>query len=209
MMLAHDIGTPLSIARSYLVGIRDRVDAGLKQPAILAEEELARVGDQCRRALESLQLESARSPLHFVMSDPRALIEKTASRLQAVAGERRIITQLPPTAPHVYCDPDAVQEALINLGDNALKYSPESEPIRMSLRVTRRAVVFEVADQGDGLDKAALAKLSQPFHRGGQEVAGTGLGLYVSRRIAERHEGRLRIQSKLGMGSTFGIELPR
>jgi signal transduction histidine kinase len=200
MMLAHDIGTPLTIARSYLVGIRDRVGPNLKKPAMLAEEELARVGAQCRRALDSLQLETARSPLHRVWADPRALLTETVRRLQEVAGLRRIITEVPARAP--------LQEALINLGDNALKHSPGTRPIWMRLRVTPAAVVFEVRDRGDGLDAATLARLSQPFQRGNGGVPGTGLGLYVARRIAERHDGRLLVESELGKGSTFGIELP-
>jgi signal transduction histidine kinase len=208
MMLAHDIGTPLSIARSYLVGIQDRAGPDLRKAAMHAEEELARVVAQCRRALESLQLESARSPLHRVMADPGVLLEETARRLQEVAGRRRIILKLPSKAAPVYCDPEAIQEALINLGDNALKYSPRSKSIRMGLRVSAATVVFEVVDRGEGLDAATLARLSQPFQRGTSEVAGTGLGLYVSRRIAERHNGRLLIESRLGEGSTFAIELP-
>ena len=208
MMLAHDISTPLSIARSYLVGIRDRVGPSLKKPTLDAEEELSRVVAQCRRALESLQLESARSPLHRVMADPRALLEETARRLQAVAGQRRIIVRLPSKAPPIYCDPEAIQEALINLGDNALKHSFGWKPIRMRLRVTPNTVVFDVIDEGDGLDAETLARLSQPFQRGSNGVPGTGLGLYVSRRIVERHDGRLLIESTLGKGSTFALELP-
>ena len=208
MMLAHDISTPLAIARSYLAGIRDRVGPNLKKPAVLAEEELARVGAQCRRALDSLQMESARSPLHRVMADPKALLTETARRLQAVAGLRRIITRVPIQASEIYCDPDAVQEALLNLGDNALKHSPGTKPIWMRLRMTPMVAVFEVIDRGNGIDAEMLARLSQPFERGNGEVPGTGLGLYVARRIAERHGGRLVVESELGKGSTFRIELP-
>jgi signal transduction histidine kinase len=208
MMLAHDISTPLTIARSYLAGIRDRVGPNLRKPAELAEEELARVTVQCRRALDSLQMESARSPLHRVMADPKLLLTETARRLQTVAGLRRIITRVPIRAPQIYCDPDAVQEALINLGDNALKHSPGIKPIWMRLRITSMVAVFEVLDRGDGLAPDMLARLSQPFQRGHGGAPGTGLGLYVARRIAERHGGRLLVQSELGKGSTFAIELP-
>jgi signal transduction histidine kinase len=208
LMLAHDIGTPLTIARSYLAGIRDRAGPNLRKPAEMAEEELARVGAQCRRALDSLQLESARSPLHRVMADPKLLLTETARRLQAVAGLRRIITRVPIQAAQIYCDPEAVQEALINLGDNALKHSPGTKPIWMRLRMTSMVAVFEVVDRGPGLDATVLGRLSQPFQRGNGEVPGTGLGLYVARRIAEGHGGRLVIQSEPGKGSTFGIELP-
>jgi signal transduction histidine kinase len=173
-----------------------------------AEEELARVVAQCRRALESLQLESARSPLHRVRADPKSLLTETARRLQEVAGPRRILVRVPARAPQIYCDPDAVQEALINLGDNALKYSPGTKPIWMRLRVTSRVVAFEVVDKGEGLDRETMARLSQPFQRASNGVPGAGLGLYVARRIAEGHDGRLLIESKLGKGSTFGIELP-
>lgn len=208
MMLAHDIGTPLNIARSYIVGIRDRVGPNLRKPAMLAEEELARVGAQCRRALEALQLESARSPLHPVNTDPRKLLEETVRRLQAVAGDRRIIIRQPSRELEIICDPEAVQEALINIGDNALKHSPGNKPIWMRLSARGSSVVFEVVDHGPGLDAETVARLSRPFQRGGDGVPGTGLGLYVARRIAERHGGRLLIKSTPGKGSTFAIELP-
>jgi signal transduction histidine kinase len=97
---------------------------------------------------------------------------------------------------------------LINLGDNALKHSPGTKPIWMRLRMTSMVAVFEVIDRGEGLAPEMLARLSQPFQRGNGAVAGTGLGLYVARRIAERHGGRLLVQSERGKGSTFGIELP-
>jgi signal transduction histidine kinase len=78
----------------------------------------------------------------------------------------------------------------------------------MRLRMTSMVAVFEVIDHGDGLDPEMLARLSQPFQRGNGVVPGTGLGLYVARRIAEGHGGRLLVQSELGKGSIFGIELP-
>lgn len=207
MMLAHDIGTPLSIARSYLSGILSRAATDLRDPILQASEELDRVEARCRRALRALQLNSAASPLHLRLADPSRLLREVARRLRAIA-PGRVRTRWSPGVALVRCDPEAVQDALLNVADNALKYSPTNRPILLELRVSVATVALVVHDRGPGEPTAGWASLQQPFRRGDAAGPGTGLGLHLVRRVVESHGGSLILRRRPGGGSSVAIELP-
>jgi signal transduction histidine kinase len=207
MTLAHDIGTPLTLARSHLKSIVSGATPELRRQALEATEEVDRVDAQCDRVLRVLTLEAAELPVHPRAVDPAHLLRQVARRLRAVAGSR-VRTHAPRTVARVNCDPDAVQEALLNLADNALKYSPPGERINLELRVLIDRIALEVHDHGPGEPAEGWKVLEQPFKRGATGTPGSGLGLHVVRRVAERHGGSLVIRPGRDGGSVFGIELP-
>jgi two-component system sensor histidine kinase QseC len=207
VMLAHDIGTPLSFLRSHLNEIASRAGPELRRSTLAAAEELDRVDAQCDRMLRALMLGSAELPVRPRSVDPAQLLRQVARRLRAVAGGR-VHTHAPRTVARVNCDPEAVQEALLNLADNALKYSPPGERINLELRVLINRIALEVHDHGPGEPAEGWPAFEQPFERGATGMPGSGLGLQVVRRIAERHGGSLVIRPGRDGGSVFGIELP-
>jgi K+-sensing histidine kinase KdpD len=207
MRLAHDIGGPLSIVRSYLNGIISRAGPELRRPALEAAEELDRVDAQCHRMLRALTLESAGLPVHRRSVDPAELVHQVARRLRAVAGSR-VRTHAPRTLARVNCDPEPVQEALLNLAENALKYSPPRERINLELRVLINRIALEVHDHGPGEPVEGWPELEQPSKRGAPGAPMNAPGLQVVRRVAEQHGGSLVIRPRRGGGSVFGIELP-
>jgi signal transduction histidine kinase len=207
VMLAHDIGTPLSFLRSHLNEIASRAGPELRRSTMAAAEELDRVDAQCDRMLRALMLGSAELPVRPRSVDPAQLLRQVGRRLRAVAGGR-VHTHAPRTVARVNCDPEAVQEALLNLADNALKYSPPGERINLELRVLINRIALEVHDYGPGEPAEGWPGLDQPFKPGATGMPGSGLGLQVVRRIAERHGGSLVIRPGRHGGSVFGIELP-
>jgi signal transduction histidine kinase len=108
-------------------------------------------------------------------------------------------------------DSDRLDQVLTNLMSKALKYSPHGGEVRIALRCDGDEAVIEVSDHGLGISADDQAQLFQPFSRGEfvrQSIGGTGLGLYISAQIIERHNGSIALTSEPGKGSTFTIRLP-
>ncbi len=115
-----------------------------------------------------------------------------------------------PKGVHIQGDPDRIAQILGNLFDNAVKYSPPSSPIDVSLTVVGSEALIRVADRGFGVPDDERGHLFAPFFRTtrARDVPGTGLGLHISRRLAEQHRGRLWLESSSGAGSVFVLALP-
>jgi signal transduction histidine kinase len=110
----------------------------------------------------------------------------------------------------VQADPERLAQILGNLLDNAIKYSPPGSPIDVALTVAGTEAIVRVTDRGVGVPDEEGDRLFAPFFRGTRtrEISGTGLGLHISRRIAEQHHGRLWLESSSGGGSVFALALP-
>jgi signal transduction histidine kinase len=113
----------------------------------------------------------------------------------------------------VRADADAVRQALLNLVDNALKYSPGRKEVTVDLAAGPDAVVITVKDNGMGIAPGDRDKIFEPFFRSSQAVArapsGVGLGLKIVKHIMDSHDGRVTVESELGKGSAFGLVFPR
>lgn len=113
---------------------------------------------------------------------------------------------------YVYADPERIREVVINLFDNAVKYSDVGK-ITIGLTGDDRIVQFRISDQGQGIPTEDIPHLFQKFYRvdnsATRTIGGTGLGLFISRKIIELYNGRIWVDSEAGKGSTFFINLPR
>jgi signal transduction histidine kinase len=110
-----------------------------------------------------------------------------------------------------YCDPLRIEQVLANLVSNAIKYSPAGGEVRATLRTANGEAVIQVADQGIGIPERDRGTIFEPFRRTGSlrsAVAGTGLGLYVVRRLVEAHAGSVAVASIEGVGTIFTVRLP-
>jgi signal transduction histidine kinase len=109
-------------------------------------------------------------------------------------------------------DEDAIVQALINLLDNAVKYSPEPGQVRVTLIRRDGELLLQVADRGIGIDPRKLGMIFEKFYRCEDELTrqttGTGIGLSIVKYIAEAHNGRIQVQSVPGQGSEFTLHLP-
>lgn len=117
-----------------------------------------------------------------------------------------------PGLPAVDGDRDKVRQVLMNLLDNAVKYSPHDGRIELRIEPAERGVRLAVRDQGLGIPQQEQPRIFEKFYRLNpaltRGVGGTGLGLYICRGLVERMHGRLWVESKEGRGSTFFVELP-
>jgi signal transduction histidine kinase len=126
--------------------------------------------------------------------------------------EATVYVNVPHDLPHVRMDPDAIGEVLLNLLTNSYKYSrPEDRRIWVRAQVEKAAVKVSVEDRGVGIPKRELKSIFEKFYRVDdsltREVDGTGLGLTISRYVAEAHGGTIEVESREGEGSRFTLTL--
>jgi signal transduction histidine kinase len=126
-------------------------------------------------------------------------------------GSPEIEVEIPPDVGTVSGDRDRIQQVLLNLLDNAVKYG--AAPVKVNAYRTNGAIRICVADAGPGIALADQSRIFEKFYRADPQLArspsGTGLGLYISRELAQRMGGRLELSSEVGAGATFVVELPQ
>jgi signal transduction histidine kinase len=131
--------------------------------------------------------------------------------LRAKAQNRLLAIQFPTDLPTIAADRASLSEVFGNLIDNAIKYSNEGGAINVTARVTGDFVDIIFEDHGIGMPESVVSQLFQKFyrsHRSRETVAGTGIGLYISKAIVESHGGTISVRSEDGHGSTFVVSIP-
>jgi signal transduction histidine kinase len=119
---------------------------------------------------------------------------------------------VPPDLPPISADADKLRQVLVNLVENAIKYSPDGGEVEVALATVPGRLRFSVRDEGLGVPAAEQSRIFEKFYRLDPDltrgVGGTGLGLYICREIVRRMDGRIWVDSQPGVGSTFSFELP-
>jgi signal transduction histidine kinase len=145
-----------------------------------------------------------------VAREPVDVAELVRTTVQAFAPERPVDVAVEPDVPAASGDRDRIQQVLVNLLDNALKYG--EPPVHVHVTAANGAVRIAVADQGPGVPRADQERIFEKFFRGDPHLSrspgGTGLGLYISRELTHRMGGSLDVRSEPGSGATFVVELP-
>jgi two-component system sensor histidine kinase KdpD len=135
-----------------------------------------------------------------------AAIERCKSRLV----EHHVRTRIDPKLPMVHVDGVLIDKLLVNLLENAAKYTPPGSPLEVSVERRGEQAVLEVADRGPGLPPGAEARVFERFYRAADShrSRGTGLGLTVSEAIVRAHHGRIEAENRPGGGALFRVSLP-
>ncbi len=219
--VSHELRMPLTVIYQAIANLLSGV-AGALTPEQRECLEIAEPNvKQLRKMIDNL-LEVARSDAAAWRIEPqpldlRALLVRVVRGFQPVAQARGIGLSgddLPAALPTVRADPDRIEEVLMNLIDNALKYTPAGGSIRVgaALRGEPAMVRVEVRDTGCGLSDAARDRIFGRMHQEPQPIEssrkGLGIGLFLCRQIIERHGGAIWVESELGRGSTFIFTLP-
>lgn len=207
--LSHEINNPIYNIQNCLEALARRGDPDdpNREFLELAREELERMAVLTRQLLDqSRPLSDAAEPLDLNAVVRRVL---TLARPRLEAHAIRLELRLDPALPPVVAHPDAIQQVLANLVDNAADAMPGGGTLRVATRASDERVELTVEDTGPGIPDAELPRIFEAFYTTKPGVRGVGLGLFVSEGIIRGHRGRLTVESRVGEGSRFVIQLPR
>lgn len=208
--MSHDMQTPLSAIVGTARMLREDPDAPTAERVVLYDvltRQSARLHTLVQQFLDHARLEADR-PL--VVRPRRVDLHAALGYTQRLfQHQREVVVDVPDDAPAVEADPDRLQQVLGNLVSNAITFSTDA--VQLTASWDDLDVHIEVVDHGIGMDADDLANLFGKFHRGSnaEGTHGTGLGLYVSRAVAEAMHGSLMAASTPGEGSRFRLTLPR
>ncbi|MGH9884277.1 MAG: PAS domain-containing hybrid sensor histidine kinase/response regulator [bacterium] len=216
--MSHELRTPLNA----ILGFAQLLERDRKQP--LSERQLERLGHVLRGGehllrliddvLDLSRIEAGRLSLSSEPVDLVEVLTEVVHTLEPMAARARleIVTHaLPPDAPRVVADRTRLAQILMNFGSNAIKYGKPDGQVAFRTESAPGTVRITVVDNGIGIPEDKRDRIFDPFQRAGQEagpIEGTGIGLTISKRLAELMRGRVGFHSQLGQGSEFWVELP-
>lgn len=214
---AHELRGPITVIRGYLDVLEDELADVLKDDQPELFRRLVVSSNRLSGYIDNILNTSRYDRRHLKMNlveDSVAAIYDTISddmKLRAGAQNRMLTVNFPSDLPTIAADRASIGEVFGNLIDNAIKYSNEGGIIRVTAKVTGDFVDISVIDNGIGMPESVVSQLFQKFyrsHRSRETVAGSGIGLYISKAIVESHGGKISVRSEDGHGSTFTVSLP-
>ncbi len=210
---SHELQTPLTTLRGELeVALRSaRTPAEYQETLKSALEEIERISSLVEGLLMLARAESGALRMDHRPVELAGLTEEIYWRLKARADERSVELLMDTHGPViVFGDRDRLRRLLLNLAENAIKYTGEGGRVSLSLSQEGNRAGIEISDTGRGIPEEEMERIFQPFYRSADVLSesGYGLGLSIARSIAMAHGGEISVSSVPGRGSTFRVYLP-
>lgn len=219
--VSHELRTPMTSIKGYadlmLMGAAGPMTEPQSQYLQVIKNNADRLHMLVNDLLDISRIETGKTGLDLRPLDVPQIIDQVVKghvngRIQHESRTLQVKTEIAPSLPLVNADHARITQILTNLLDNALNYTPDNGKIIIKARATHSYVHISVQDSGIGIAKENLHKIFDRFYRvedsNVQRIPGTGLGLAIVRSLIEMHGGRLEVESKLGIGSTFTFNLP-
>jgi signal transduction histidine kinase len=215
-LISHDLRGPLT----NILGRADLLAASLARSSSQLEEEQRNVEAIRKSArqlkvmiqdlVDTVRLESGNIVLRPAPADIVAIVRDVVDGILSREEQRRALVEVGDQIPLALVDRDRIQRVVSNLLTNALKYSPQAEPVAVRVAAQDGQVLVSVTDRGVGIAPQDLAQLFEKYYRPetSRGTEGLGLGLYIARLIVEATGGRIWAESELARGSTFNFTLP-
>ena len=214
--VSHDLRTPIASMKALVETLLD----GALEDETVARDFLSRiqveVDDLARLVEELLQLsraEAGQINLHLAPGNVEPIVRRVIDRMRAQASLKQIEISLDSDAelPRAMFDSDRIEQVLVNLVHNAVKFTPVGGKITLVLKASDEAVITSVHDSGPGLESGDLERVFERFYKAdrSRSAAGSGLGLAIAKHLIQLHGGRIWAESDYGRGATFSFSLPR
>jgi len=215
--VTHELRTPLTAIRGFAETL---LEGALEEPETAHHfvEIMKRESDHLGALIEDLldlsRIESGKFKMrrgHVLLQD---LIPDTLDRLapRAEQKEQRLTVEVSPDLPYIEGDAARLSQVLVNLVDNAIKYTPARGAVHAKAFQNQDGIILQISDTGVGIPQPDLARVFERFYRVDKArtraTGGTGLGLSIVKHIVDSHGGRITVESEVGVGTTFTVTLP-
>jgi PAS domain S-box-containing protein len=215
-VISHELKTPVALIKGYVGTLRRedvRWDSKTVQDSLtVIEDEADHLAELIENLLDASRLEAGGLAINASdLALPR-LAERVAERYRTQTDKHKIIVDFPKDFPVVLADEQRINQVLLNLISNAVKYSPKGGEVRIAGQVRPEHVVVCVEDQGAGVPPGDVPHIFDRFYRAGEtarSTKGAGLGLYLTRAIIEAHRGSIWVDQKYKDGARICFSLPR
>lgn len=216
--VSHELRTPLTAIKGFVDTLKQDLESGRWEGAFEYVSVISRNADRLMALIQDLlllsRLESGADTLSSEALSTRELTDKALVGLRPIQEKLGHRVEVQVDARTVRGDPLRIEQVLVNLVGNALRYAPASSgPIRVIWREEPESVVLEVVDQGPGIPAELQPRIFERFYRGDEgrsrDMGGTGLGLAIVKHILMRHGGTVELESAAGRGSRFICKFPK
>jgi two-component system sensor histidine kinase CiaH len=207
MAITHELKTPIAITKLNLETLEKRWLNNEQQQKLINStiQEANRLNALCNNMLLTSQIEAGDYKITKERIDFSKVVEGCAHDFMVRFPNRKIQTQLPEEA-YIIGDLLLLQLAVNNLLDNAIKYSGKEDIVLLKMFQSNKEIHLQVADEGHGIPKGEEGKVFEKYYRGSQaQTKGTGLGLYLTKKIVQAHKGTIKISGNISRGSIFEI----
>ncbi|MFT3748797.1 MAG: ATP-binding protein [Agriterribacter sp.] len=213
MAVTHELKTPIAVAKLNLETMLKRKLEGAQQEKLLDNtlKEANRLNDLCNNILLASQIDSGNYLLDDQEINFTELVYESVDYFKTRFPAFTIIEEVIEEGIYVKGDDLLLQLAVNNLIDNAIKYSGRQKVVTISLKKNDTGVLLEVKDEGEGISGAEKKRIFEKFYRSGNEntrqTKGTGLGLYLTKKIIKDHSGTIKVNDNIPSGCIFAITL--
>ncbi|MCX3264185.1 hybrid sensor histidine kinase/response regulator [Pedobacter agri] len=211
---SHELKTPLTSAKAYMQLLARNIDGGdnSKSGQYLekASMQVNRLDELISDLLDLSKIESGKMSFTMVSLEMETILESVLETFRD-GYPHYDFRLLSSAAARITADPARIEQVLVNLLTNAIKYAPESEIIEIESELIGNSFLIRVRDFGIGISAESLDAVFNKFYRTSEvekNFSGLGMGLYISKEIIHQHGGQLSVESTLGKGSTFYLSLP-
>lgn len=214
--VSHELRTPLAsiLGAATVLSAAPALQNEKKLKALVHDvrDEAERLNNDIQNLLDATRISSDGVKPHMEWADPADIVNSAIERCRRRFGDRDVSLDVPADLPLIHVDSVLVQQALVQIFDNAVKYSPPGSPISIAMKARDGSMVISVRDEGAGLTEAEQTLMWDRFVRGERHAAttsGSGLGLWIANAFIAANGGKIHaISDGPGLGSTVAVELP-
>ncbi|HSI68697.1 MAG TPA: GAF domain-containing sensor histidine kinase, partial [Gillisia sp.] len=210
-LASHELKTPLTTIKGYLqVLSKQEADNTRRLFVNKALHQVEKLNTLVEDILNMSRIEKGRLEFNLEVFDLREMLKEISETFSYSVQTHKVICNLGEQPAMVEGDRQRIEQAVLNLMTNAIKYSPAANAIYLNLQLTPKSVRMGVKDEGIGLTPNQQKQLFTRFYRAENTkgINGLGLGLYLSKQIIDRHQGKIEVESDYGKGSEFIVTLP-